>query len=101
MRGKCNPDEFKVEAVKQVTTKSLHNRINKFAKPKKLHITIYNQQDEIPKLKAELRQVTKERNILKEAAVCYTSESKKGTHSLSLDSPISDSCIVPNTERTS
>ncbi len=92
MRGKRFPDEFKIEAVKQVTergykiayvaerfgitTKSLHNWINKFDKPEKQHITIDNQQDEIRKLKAELRRV-----ILKDAAVCFASESKKSTRS--------------------
>ena len=97
MRGKRYPDEFKIEAVKQVTergykiadvadrlgvtSKSLHNWINKFDKPEKQHITIDNQQDEIRKLKAELRRVTEERNILKEAAVYFASESKKSTRS--------------------
>jgi len=94
MRGKRYPDEFKIEAVKQVTergykiadvadrlgvtSKSLHNWINKFDKPEKQHITIDNQQDEIRKLKAELRRVTEERNILKEAAV--DSIGQRNTH---------------------
>jgi len=97
MSGKRYPDEFKIEAVKQVTergykiadvadrlgvtSKSLHNWINKFDKPEKQHITIDHQQDEIRKLKAELRRVTEERNILKEAAVYFASESKKSTRS--------------------
>lgn len=46
-----------------VTPKSLHNWINKFDKPEKQHISIDNQQDEIIKLKVELRRVTEERNI--------------------------------------
>ncbi|WP_195742877.1 IS3 family transposase [Shewanella woodyi] len=81
MREKRYPDEFKIEAVKQVTErghqiadvaerlgvtpKSFHNWINKFDKPEKQHTTIDNQQAEIRKLKAELRRVTKERNNLK------------------------------------
>jgi len=97
MSGKRYPDEFKIEAVKQVTergykiadvadrlgvtTKSLHNWIDKFGKPEKQSATIDNQQDEIRKLKAELRRVTEERNILKEAAVYFAGESKKSTRS--------------------
>lgn len=97
MREKRYPDEFKIEAVKQVTErghqiadvaerlgvtpKSFHNWINKFDKPEKQHTTIDNQQAEIRKLKAELRRVTKERNILKEATVYFASESKKSTRS--------------------
>ena len=38
-------------------------------------------QAEIRRLKAELRQVTEERNILKEAAAYFASESRKGTRS--------------------
>ena len=97
MRGKRYPDEFKIEAVKQVTdrghtvtdvaarlgvtSKSLHNWINKFGNEEHEHTTIDNQQDEIRKLKAELKRVTEERNILKEAAVYFASESKKSTRS--------------------
>ncbi len=97
MRGTRYPEEFKIQAVKQVTeggykikdvaerlgitTKSLHNWINKFGSPTHQHTTIDSQQDEIRKLKAELRRVTEERNILKEAAVYFAGESKKSTRS--------------------
>jgi len=97
MRGTRYPDEFKIQAVKQVTeggfkikdvaerlgvtTKSLHNWINKFDSSPHQHATIDNQQDEIRKLKAELKRVTEERNILKEAAVYFAGESKKSTRS--------------------
>ena len=39
------------------------------------------QAEEIRKLKAELRRVTEERDILKEAAVYFAGESKKSTRS--------------------
>lgn len=42
---------------------------------------ISGQQDELRKLKTELRRVTEERNILKEAAAYFASESRKNTHS--------------------
>ncbi len=96
MRGKRYPDEFKIEAVKQATnrghtvtdvearlgviSKSLHNWINKFGNEDHQHTTIDNQQDEILKLKAELKRVTEERNLLKEA-VYFASESKRSTRS--------------------
>lgn len=97
MGGQRYTDEFKIEAVKQVTdrgyaikdvaerlgvtTKSLHNWINKFGNEEHQHATIDSQQEEIRKLKAELKRVTEERNILKEAAVYFAGESKKSTRS--------------------
>ncbi len=95
MSGKRYPDEFKIEAVKQVvdrgykvgevakrlgvTTKSLHDWIKKYGDTGTQHQTITSQQDELRRLKAELRRVTEERNILKEAAAFFASESKKST----------------------
>ena len=97
MSGKRYPEEFKIEAVKQVadrgytvaevadrlgvTTKSLHNWIQKYGDLGSQHQTINSQQDELRRLKAELRRVTEERNILKEAAAYFASESRKGTRS--------------------
>ena len=97
MRGKRYPDEFKIEAVKQVTergygatdvaarlsvtSKSLHKWINKFANEEHQHTTLDNQQGERRKLKAELKRVTEACNILKEAAVYFASESKRTTGS--------------------
>jgi transposase len=97
MSGKRYPEEFKIEAVKQVadrgytvaevadrlgvTTKSLHNWIQKYGDLGSQHQTISSQQDELRRLKAELRRVTEERNILKEAAAYFASESRKGTRS--------------------
>jgi len=97
MSSKRYPEEFKIEAVKQVTdrgykivevadrlgvtTKSLHDWIKKYGDQGSQYQTITGQQEELRHLKAELRRVTEERNILKEAAVFFASESKKNTGS--------------------
>ena len=77
------PETFKIEAVKQITERgrpvvnvaralgvsshSLYAWLRQYGKPADQHL-----QAEIRRLKAELRQVTEERNILKEAAVDST-----------------------------
>lgn len=97
MSGKRYSEEFKIEAVRQVTdrgykisdvarrlgvtTKSLYDWINRYGDESSQHQMITGQQDELRKLKAELRRVTEERDILKEAAVYFASESKRGTRS--------------------
>ena len=97
MSGKRYPEEFKIEAVKQVTdrgykvgevadrlgvtTKSLHDWIKKYGDMGSQHQTINSQQEALRRLKAELRRVTEERNILKEAAAFFASESRKDTRS--------------------
>lgn len=97
MSGKRYPEEFKIEAVKQVTdrgykvgdvakrlgvtAKSLHDWIQKYGNVGSQHQTITSQQDELRKLKSQLRRVTEERDILKEAAAYFASESRKGTRS--------------------
>jgi len=97
MSGKRYTEEFKIEAVKQVvdrgykisdvasrlgvTSKSLHDWVNKYGNVGSRHHTINQQQDELKRLKAELRRVTEERDILKEAAAYFASESRKDTHS--------------------
>jgi transposase len=97
MSGKRYPEEFKREAVKQVTqrghkigdvarrlgttSKSLNDWIKKYG------VSDVDQQDasateaELKKLKAELRRVTEERDILKEAAAYFAGESKKSMRS--------------------
>lgn len=95
MSGKRYTEEFKIEAVKQVsergysvtdvakrlgiTSKSLYDwkekyggGIDKFQERKA-------NQDEVRALKAELKRVTMERDILKEAAAYFAGESKKNT----------------------
>ncbi len=96
MSAKRYTEEFKIEAVKQVvernykisdvasrlgvTPKSLHSWIDKYGKPESQHKAIDSQQDELRKLRAQLRRVTEERDILKEA-VYFAGESKKSTRS--------------------
>ena len=97
MSEKRYPDEFKIEAVKQVTdrgykvgevakrlgvtTKSLHEWIKRYGDESAQHQTITAQQAELRRLKADLRRVTEERDILKEAAAYFASESKRNTRS--------------------
>jgi transposase len=97
MRGKRYPEEFKIQAVKQVvdkgftmadvaqrlgvTYKSLYAWVQKYGKPNGTREAEDGQQAKIRKLKTELRRVTKERDILKEAAVYFAGESKKSTRS--------------------
>jgi len=97
MSKKRYPEEFKIEAIKQitergykigevatrlgVTTKSLQNWIKKYGEPDSQHETITSQQDELRRLKADLRRVTEERDILKEATAFFASESRKSTRS--------------------
>lgn len=97
MSGIRYTEEFKIEAVKQVTdrgysvvdvagrlgvtTKSLYGWIKKYGDDGSQHQTINEQQAELRRLKAELRRVTEERDILKEAAAYFAGESRKSTRS--------------------
>ena len=97
MSGKRYPEEFKIEAVKQVTdrgyrvgevarrlgdtAKSMHEWIKRYGDSGGQHQAITAQQAELRRLKADLRRVTEERDILKEAAVYFASESKRSTRS--------------------
>ena len=97
MSYKRYPEEFKIEAVKQVTdrgykisevaerlgvtTKSLNDWVKKYGDTGSQHQSISQQQEELRRLKAELRRVTEERDILKEAAAYFASESRKDTRS--------------------
>jgi transposase len=83
-------DEFKQEAVRQVTdrghsvadvagrlgvtTHSLYAWIRRFGGPD--GAALAGQQSEITRLKAELRRVTEERDILKKAAAYFAKESR-------------------------
>lgn|GEM_PF-6144906 len=64
-----------------VTVKSLHDWISKYGSNSSQHQALTSQQEEIRKLKAELRRVTEERNILKEAAAYFAGETKRNTRS--------------------
>jgi len=91
MSGKRYTEEFKVEAVKQITergylvsdvaerlgitTNSLYNWLKKYGSGESQN-QISTQQAEIRKLKSELRRVTEERDILKKATAYFAKESK-------------------------
>ncbi len=98
MSGKRYPEDFKIEAVRQVTdrgykvaevaqrlgvtVKSMHDWISKYyGANSSQHQALTSQQEEIRKLKSELRRVTEERDILKEAAAYFAGESKRSTRS--------------------
>lgn len=97
MSGKRYPEEFKIEAAKQVTnrgykisdvasrlgitTKSLYAWVKRYGEPSNEHKALAEQQAELRQLKAQLRRITEERDILKEAAVYFASESKRNTRS--------------------
>lgn len=87
MSSKRYTDEFKVEAVRQVTdrgfkvaevaerlgvtTHSLYAWLRKFGKPGIVQRAELEQSTEVRRLKAELRRVTEERDILKKAAAYF------------------------------
>lgn len=97
MSNQRYPETFKIEAVKQITDRgrsvadvakalgvsahSLYAWIKRYGKSDEEQVAESEQQAEIRRLKAELRRVTEERDILKEAAVYFASESKKSTRS--------------------
>lgn len=92
MSGKRYTEEFKIEAVKQVTDRgypvadvaerlgisqhSLYQWVKQFSVPETQRAEARNQQDEIRRLKSELRRVTEERDILKKAAAYFAKESR-------------------------
>jgi len=87
MSSKRYTDEFKIEAVRQVTergfkvaevaerlgitTHSLYAWLRKFGTSNVVQRTELGQNAEIRRLKAELRRVTEERDILKKAAAYF------------------------------
>jgi len=64
-----------------VTSKSLYDWIKKYGSNDSPQQAISDQQAELRRLKGELRRVTEERDILKEAAVYFAGESRKSTRS--------------------
>lgn len=97
MAGERYNEEFKIAAVKQVTengysiadvakrlgitTKSLYSWRDRYGVNAEDHQAKASADAELRRLKAELKRVTQERDILKEAAVFFASESKKDTRS--------------------
>ena len=89
MSTKRYPEEFKIEAVKQVTelgygtydvaqrlgitTNSLYNWIKKYGPDSAEHQKAQADSDEIKRLKRELKRVTEERDLLKKAAAYFAS----------------------------
>ena len=87
MSGNRYTDEFKIEAVKQVTERghsvkdvakrlgvtphSLYGWKAKFGKPSMAHRVELDQSVEVRRLKAEVRRLTEERDILKKAAAYF------------------------------
>lgn len=87
MSGKRFTEEFKIEAVKQVTergysvadvakrlgttTHSLYAWLRKYGEPSPQQSAKTDLQEEVAKLKAELRRVTEERDILKKATAYF------------------------------
>ena len=92
MSGKRYPEEFKIEAVKQVTEKgysvaevatrlgttthSLYAWIKRYDQGKSKATKDKDSTAELARLKKELQRVTEERDILKKAAVYFASQSK-------------------------
>lgn len=81
------PEEFKIEAVKQVTERglsvaevaarlgmsshSLYAWVKRYCKPQEQRVQEDDQQAELRRLRAELKRMTEERDILKKAAEAY------------------------------
>ena len=92
MSSKRYPEEFKMEAVKQITERgypvaevaarigvsqhSLYEWIKRYGLPEAQRIEEQGQSAEIRRLKAELKRVTEERDILKKAAAYFAKESR-------------------------
>ncbi len=90
MSGKRYSEEFKIEAVRQVTErgysvsevakrlgitpKSLYDWIKRYGDEQAQHVQISDQQKEIRRLKAALRRAEEERDILKKAAKYFAGE---------------------------
>ena len=85
------PEEFKIEAVKQVTERghrvaevaarlgvsqhSLYGWIKRYSRSPEVRAVQDTQSDELRRLKAELKRVTEERDILKKAAAYFAKQS--------------------------
>ena len=91
MKGKRYTEEFKIEAIKQITerghpaadvaarlgvsTFSLYQWIKRYSLPEGERKAVQDQQEEVRRLKTELKRVTEERDILKKAAAYFAKES--------------------------
>lgn len=91
MSGKHYPEEFKIEAVKQVvdrghsisdvakrldvTTHSLYAWFKKYGPDSKQHNELSDAQAEIRRLQKELKRTTEERDLMKKAAAYFAKQS--------------------------
>lgn len=91
MSSKRYSEEFKVEAIKQVTDRgrpvaevaerlgvtshSLYKWIRSYSVPEPKRLEAVGQQAELRRLRAELKRVTEERDILKKAAAYFAKTS--------------------------
>lgn len=91
MSGQRYPEEFKIEAVKQVTDRghsvadvadrlgvtshSIYNWLKKYGPKAAEHVANTEEAKKIKSLEKELKRVTEERDILKKAAVYFASQS--------------------------
>lgn len=92
MSSKRYTEEFKVEAIKQITERgypvvevagrlgvsqhSLYQWLKHYGQPAKVRQEQQSQASELRRLKAELKRVTEERDILKKAAAYFAKESR-------------------------
>jgi transposase len=92
MSSKRYPEEFRIEAVKQVTERghpvaevasrlgvsqhSLYEWLKRYSLPEIERNELHGQAAEIRRLKAELKRVSEERDILKKAAAYFAKESR-------------------------
>jgi len=92
MSGKRYTEQFKIEAVKQVTDRgrpvtevserlgvtshSLYQWVKKFSVPQAERDVASIKEDELRRVKAELKRVTEERDILKKAAAYFARTSE-------------------------
>jgi len=92
MSGKRYTEQFKIEAVKQVTDRnrpvtevaerlgvtshSLYQWVKKFSVPEVERHAASSKEDELRRVKAELKRVTEERDILKKAAAYFAKMSE-------------------------
>ena len=91
MSNQRYPEEFKIEAVKHITerglrvadiaerlgvsTHSLYAWVKRYSKPQIQRQQVDDQQAELRRLRAELKRVTEERDLLKKAAAYFAKES--------------------------
>ena len=92
MSGKRYTEEFKLEAVKQVLERghsvygvamrigvsgdTLHRWVKDLGKPEAQRVHERSQSEELRRVKAELKRVTEERDILKKAAAYFAKGSR-------------------------